>query len=189
MLNRMQCYLDPPNRINARIWVVAVRDSAGSLIGSIVRKELATEDRPKGASLFRFDDAGGGKLGEVRAPPADRAQILDVLGPSGQLRARLRGTSCTAPASGPVKVGPITLEDASGRAIAISEAFEHGPEGRFGQLRAKGLNIRSPDGKNVVVLKGAISSPGLKVDLCSSTMDRLAILALVAAVVIDPLSD
>lgn len=183
MLNRMQCYLDPPKRINANIWVVAVRDTAGGIIGSIVRKEPATEDGHTGGSLFRFDDAEGVKVGEVRAVSADRTKPLEVLGPSGQLRARLRGASSAAPASGPVKVGPITLEDAYGRAIAISDAFEHGPDGRFEHLRTKGLNIRSSNGGTVAVLKGATASPGLKLELASSSTDRLAMLGLVTVVV------
>ena len=182
MLKRMHYFLDPPSKINPNISVIAVRDDAGGVLGSIIRKE-PKEGMSVDEARYLFEDSDGNRVGGILAGRADRPNTYDIIGPLRELRGRLAGVPVNVTGA-PIKMGAITLQDISGKTIAISEAFEPGLEGKFEHIRKKGLKIKTMNGSTLAVLKKAMSSDRLQIDLHSSTADRLAILALITVVVL-----
>ena len=181
MLKRMQYFLGRPIKINPNLSVIAVRDVTGEVLGSVIR------DEKEGTTIndlrYRFEDGEGNRLGEIRAARPERPNTLEVFGPSQELRARITGVPSSSPGSYPVKVCAMTLQDVSGRTIVISEAFEHGREGSYEHVRMKGLKLKAQDGSVVVTLKKAMSSDVMQVELSSTCVDRLAVLALIVVLV------
>jgi hypothetical protein len=180
----MHYVLDPPNRIHVNIWIITVRDLGGSLLGCITRKE-ATDTSPTNEARFWFEDSEGKRLGEIRDPKDGQMFGSEVHGPSGELKGRIKGQAMpkTSRTNDRYPFDPLTLEDASGRTIAMSDPFVFGDEGKFEHLRKNNLSIKAPSGAIVANVHGADPSKGLQVDLYSSSVDRLPILALITMIV------
>ena len=84
MLKRMHYFLDPPSKINHNISVIAVRDDAGGVLGSIIKKE-PKEGMSVDEARYLFEDADGKRVGEILAGRADRPNTFDIIGPLREL--------------------------------------------------------------------------------------------------------
>lgn len=180
----MRYVLDSPNRIHVNIWIITVRDLEGNLLGCITRKE-ALDASPANGARFWFEDAEGKRFGEIRDTKDGQMLGLEVHGPLGELKGRIRGQAMpkTPRTNDRYPFDPLTLEDVSGRNIAMSDPFVFGDEGKFEHLRKNNLSIKAPSGAIVANVHGAAPSNGLQVDLYSSSVDRLSILALITVIV------
>jgi len=188
MFDEMQYIINLRDAISWEEYRQKVLDSDGNLLGHIISGRKVRPAR------YQYKDKDGIRHGEVRRERIERLRKLlnisfKVYGPSNEVRGEVLypvPTDYRNKITGTTYFGLYSLYDSMGQKIAISNRFSYPASwmgdthlDKFDYLRRNGLSIRAPDGRIIATIQRAPSSSGCKVELLSTSVDRLLIMSLI----------